>query len=80
MADKPDLQLFGEKLRRAPIKVKVDAALVVSAQILQVIGKPGDGGKLVPGLRTQPGIDCSGTSNRACSASGRRSDIFSARG
>jgi len=35
--------------------VKVDAALVVSARILQVIGEPGDGGKLVPGLRIDIG-------------------------
>ena len=75
------MQLFGEKLRRAPIKLKVDATLIVSVWILQVKGEPSAGGKLVPGLRigigvAAAGIDCSvpkaqiGQSRRVISADG----------
>ena len=71
------MQLFGEKLRRAPIKVKVDAALVVSVWIFQVKGEPsaGAGPRIDIGVAAA-GIDCSvpkaqiGQSRRIISADG----------
>jgi hypothetical protein len=49
-ADAVRLQLLGQKLRRAPADVRIDAARIVGRVILEVSGQPDNCRKFVAGL------------------------------
>src|SRR6516225_11240435 len=50
VADKADLQLFGQKLRSTPIKMGIDAAGILCREILEIARKSQHGRELVAGL------------------------------
>jgi hypothetical protein len=43
ISDETDENLFREKLRSAPVDMKVDAVLVLRVLVLEIVGKSGDG-------------------------------------
>ena len=60
VADEPDKNLLGEKLRRAPVQMPIDAALVIRGRVRKVIGQSRDDRKLVSGCRIEVGVSTTG--------------------
>src|SRR5262249_8604250 len=60
IADRTDLELFSEELRRRPVHMEVDAVLVLGRGIDEVVGEATGHGKFAPGLRVEIGIGATG--------------------
>lgn len=56
IADEPDLNLLGRKLRSTPVKVHVDAVLVLGGRVDEIVGEAKQAGKFVSGLRIEIGV------------------------
>ena len=48
IADEADEELFRQELGRAPIQMKINAALILGRVVDEIIGKPRNCGKLMP--------------------------------
>src|SRR5229473_1570850 len=47
IADQADENLFREEMRRAPVEMKIDTALVLRIRILEIVGEAADGGEFI---------------------------------
>jgi hypothetical protein len=56
ISNEADEDLFREKLRGAPIEMKINAALNLRIGILEIVGEPRNTRKRVPGRRIQIGV------------------------
>src|SRR5262249_23605245 len=60
IAHRADLKLLGHELRGAPIKMHVDAALILVRLIFEIVGKAENAREFVPGLRIEIGVAAAG--------------------
>src|SRR5262249_11388522 len=60
IAHRSDLKLLGQELRRAPIKMHIDAVLISGRLVLEIIGEAQHARKFVPGLRIEVGVATTG--------------------
>src|ERR1019366_1322429 len=51
VTNEADKELLGQELRRAPVQMEVDAALILGGLVLEIIGEPRNRRKLMPGGR-----------------------------
>jgi hypothetical protein len=56
ISNEAQLQLLGDKLRSAPIKMPVDAAGIACTGIGEIPSQSGNGGKFMAGLRIETGV------------------------
>src|SRR5262249_25803370 len=55
-AHQADLEPLGQKARRAPIEMQVDAALILGGRIDEVVRQPGHRRKFIPRLLVEIGV------------------------
>src|SRR5262249_17778744 len=60
VADRAELKLLVQELRRTPIEMHVDAVLVLGRLVLEIVGEAEHAREFVPGLRIEIGIAAPG--------------------
>src|SRR5262245_13065264 len=60
VANQSNLKLLGQKLRRTPIEVHVDAALILGRGIDEIVSESEHSRNLVPSLRIEVGVTATG--------------------
>src|SRR5262249_31440882 len=60
IAHQSDLKLLGQELRRAPIEMHVDAALILGRLVGEIVGEAEHAREFVPSLRIEVGITATG--------------------
>ena len=56
ISDHADEELLGQKVRRTPVEMEVDATLILCGRILEIVGEAGDAGKFDTRRRVEVGI------------------------
>src|SRR6266404_4852466 len=56
ISDHADKELFGQKVRRTPVEMEVDAVLILRCRVLEIVCEAGDAGKFDSRRRVEVGI------------------------